>query len=114
MLLWASAAADGRERPWRYAIGEPRVGQQGNFCLTEKDMLEIAWIFEKFSPRAGYAALANAPNCSTRIESFTPRRVVKRITIAAGEPAEYLLSFVEVVTAEGAIRYLVTTREVRE
>ena len=114
VVLWANAAAGGGEQSWHYVIGESRVGQQGNFCLTEEDTLEIAHIFEKFSPRTGYSALANSPNCGTRIESFTPQRVVKRITVAEGKPAEYRLSFVEVITADGDTRYLVTTREVRE
>ncbi len=112
ILLWTSVHA--QEQPWRYILGEPRLAQQGSFCLSEEDTLEIARIFEKFSARTGYAALANAPNCATRVESFTPQRVVARITVAEGKPTEYQVTFVEVVTARGDTSYLVTTREVQE
>ena len=74
----------------------------------------IADVFRRFGPRPGYAALTQSPQCATRVASFTPKAVVTRVIISKGEPGEYVVSFVRVLTAEGNVEYLVTTREVHD
>lgn len=114
MLAVASALADGAEHPWHYSVGMQRSAQQGNFCVQEELALELARTFEQQGPRAGYAALDKAEDCTIRVQSFTPLRVVRRVPIKTGDGGQYTVKIVEIQTESGAREYLVTTREVRE
>lgn len=114
MLGAVSVLADGDQHPWYYAVGTQRSAQQANFCLQQELALELARTFEQQGPRAGYAALDQAPECTIRVQSFTPLRVIKRVPITTGNGGQYTVTIVEIQTASGAREYLVTTREVRE
>jgi hypothetical protein len=103
------AAAD---PAWHYTIGEAQREQQANFCASREGAEEIAAIFDRFGPRAGYAALAGSPDCTVAVHSFTPRKLLTSVTISEGKPGEYQVRFVEVESLEGGQIYLVTTREV--
>lgn len=104
-----AGAADGN---WHYTIDQLRENQQANFCESQEDAEEIAGIFERFGPIAGYAALSSASDCAIAVYSFTPRKVLTTVVISEGKPSEYLLRFVEIEDVDGGIRYLVTTRDV--
>lgn len=82
--LLVSAPQSHADSEWTYRLGESRADQQANFCDSREEALEVAEIFEKFSPLTGYSALANAPGCSTSVRTFTPRRLLKELTLAAG------------------------------
>ena len=114
MLVVVSAQAEGDQGPWHYAVGEQRSAQQGNFCLQEDLALELARTFEQQGVRAGYAALDRAADCTIRVQSFTPVRVIKRVPIATRDGGQYTVKIVEIQTASGMREYLITTREVRE
>ena len=103
------AAADGS---WHYTIDETRQEQQANFCASLEDAEAIAAIFERFGARAGYAALSGSPDCAVAVHTFTPRKILKVLTISEGKEGEYQVYFVEVVDPRGDILYLVTTRDV--
>lgn len=114
-LAWACVAPQrAHAEPWHYTIDQVRSNQQANFCLEEAEVMLIAEVFRRFGARPGYAALSQSPQCLTRVASFTPKAIVTRVTISKGKPGEYIVSFVEVLTSEGKVEYLVTTREVRE
>jgi hypothetical protein len=98
---------------WYYTIDEERPEQQANFCAEREEALLVAEVFRRFGPRPGYAALSQSPKCSTRVDTFTPKEVVTQVVISEGEPGEYTVSFLEVLTSRGEIEYLVTTREIR-
>ena len=110
-LLDVSLAA--ADSGWHYTIGEPTHAQQANFCASREGAQEIAGIFDRFGPRAGYAALAGSPDCAVAVRSFTPRRLLTSVTISEGKPGEYQVRFVEVEDHEGGQTYLVTTRAVQ-
>jgi hypothetical protein len=114
VLAVVSVLADGGQYPWYYAVGTERSAQQANFCLHEELVLELARTFEQQGPRAGYSALDQASDCTIRVQSFTPLRVIKRVPITTGDGGQYTVTIVEIQTASGAREYLVTTREVRE
>jgi hypothetical protein len=114
MLAVVGAQADDDQDSWHYAVGEQRSAQQANFCLQEELALELARTFEQEGARAGYAALDRAADCTIRVQSFTPVRVIKRVSIATRDGSQYTVKIVEIQTASGAREYLVTTREVRE
>ncbi len=101
------------QEPWYYTLGKEKVKQQVNLCSTEQSVLELALVFEQQGPRAGYAALDRAYECSTRVQTFTPLALVKRVPIKTGDGGQYVVSFVRVKTSGGATEYLVTTRDVR-
>ena len=108
---WSSfAPAD--DGTWHYTINEPRKEQQANFCTNRESVEEIAGIFDRFGPRTGYAALSASADCEVAVGSFTPRRVLRTVTISEGKPGEYNLRFVEVENDHGDVLYLVTTRDV--
>jgi len=110
-VAWsASAAASGNT--WYYTIDQPRERQQANFCLSEQNVEEVAGIFDRYGPRTGYSALSDSPDCEIAVHTFTPRRVVKTVTISEGKPGEYKVRFVEVVNDDGDTLFLVTTRDV--
>jgi hypothetical protein len=104
-----SAAADG---DWYYTIDQAREQQQANFCHSSASVEKIAGIFEGSGPRAGYSALSGSADCTTAVHTFTPRRVLRAVTISEGKPGEYVVRFVEVEKAHGQVMYLVTTRDV--
>ncbi len=111
----ASLSGDGHaQEPWYYTLGTEKAAQQVNLCNTEQSVLELAIVFEQQGPRAGYAALDAARDCSIRVQTFTPLALVKRVPIKTGDGGQYMVSFVKVKTAQGATEYLVTTRDVRE
>ena len=111
LVAWSGfAAASGNA--WHYTIDQPREEQQANFCLSEKNVEEVAGIFDRYGPRTGYSALSESPGCEIAVHTFTPRRVVKTVTVSEGKPGEYKVHFVEVVNDHGETLYLVTTREV--
>ena len=114
VTLALAAGSTSAAGAWQYVIGEERADQQANLCESETAVAEIATIFRKFSPRTGYSALADSKECAMSVESFVPRRVVDEIVVAEGKPGEYRIRFVEVTLADGAVRYLVTTRNVIE
>ena len=99
-------------QPWGYKIGTEKRAQQANFCATSDAVEELSTIFAKFGPRTGYTALSELPECTIALETFTPVRIAKRVTVSEGTPDEYVLSFVEVRTHTGERRYLVTSRGV--
>jgi len=103
----------GQADTWSYTLHEPRAGQQANLCRERGEALRLARIFERQGPRPGYEALTQSPQCRTRVVTFTPRAVLRRVIISEGAPGEYAVSFVEVRTAGGETAYLVTTRRVR-
>lgn len=104
-----SAAADG---DWHYTIDQARERQQANFCSSSASVEKIAGIFEGAGPRAGYSALSGSADCAIAVHTFTPRRVLRTVTISEDKPGEYVVRFVEVENAHGQIMYLVTTRDV--
>ncbi|MDX1487643.1 MAG: hypothetical protein R3268_05535 [Acidiferrobacterales bacterium] len=114
-LSLASLGADGHaQEPWYYTLGKEKAGQQANLCSTEQSVLELVLVFEEQGPRAGYAALDRAQECSTRVQTFTPLALVRRVPIKTGDGGQYVVSFVKVKTSRGATEYLVTTRDVRD
>lgn len=98
---------------WVYVIDQARAGQQGNFCDSRREALEVARAFELKGPRHGYEALSETDGCSTDVITFTPREIIKEVVIAKGKKDEYKVRFVRVETDAGATRYMVTTRDVR-
>lgn len=111
----ACLCADGRaQEPWNYTLGKERAAQQANLCTSEQIVLALALVFEQQGPRAGYAALDRAPECSMRVQTFTPLALIRRVPIQTGDGGEYVVSFLRVKTSRGATEYLVTTRDVRE
>lgn len=102
------------QEPWYYTLGKEKERQQANLCSTVQSVLELALVFEQQGPRPGYAALDRAHECSTRVQTFTPLALVKRVPIKTGDGGQYVVSFVKVKTSQGAIEYLVTTRDVRD
>jgi hypothetical protein len=104
-----SAAADG---DWHYTIDQAREQQQANFCNSSASVEKIAGIFEGSGPRAGYSALSGSADCAIAVHTFSPRRVLRAVTISEGKPGEYVVRFVEVENAHGQVMYLVTTRDV--
>lgn len=102
------------QEPWYYTLGKEKARQQANLCTTEQSVLELALVFEQRGPRAGYAALDRAHECSTRVQTFTPLALVRRVPIKTGDGGRYVVSFVKVKTSRGATEYLVTTRDVRD
>ena len=106
---------DGRaHEPWHYTLGKERAAQQANFCTSEQVVLALARVFEQQGPRAGYAALDQAHECSMRVQTFTPLTLVRRVPIKTGGGGEYVVKFLKVKTSRGATEYVVTTRDVRE
>lgn len=101
------------QAPWHYTIGKKVVEQQSNFCSEASAVEEIARTFEERDPRVGYTALKQNLSCRMMVQSFTPLKVVRRVTISEGKPGEYQMNFVEVVTSAGGTEYLVTTRHVQ-
>jgi hypothetical protein len=114
LLVAVTAQADGDRGSWYYALGTQRSAQQANFCLQEKLALDVARTFEQRGARAGYEALDRAADCTIRVQSFTPLKVIKRVPIATRDGDQYTVKIVEIRTAGGAREYLITTREVRE
>ena len=110
VLGWSLAV--GATSTWHYTLDQARDQQQANFCAGREDVEEIAGIFTRYGPRAGYAALAGSPNCQVAVKTFTPRAVLMTITVSEGEPGEYRIHFVEVESDRGGVMYLVTTRDV--
>lgn len=96
--------------PWYYTIGQQKNNQQANFCPKKTTVIELARIFETEGPRPGYAALDR--KCSTSIESFTPEKIIRQVTISTAGRNRYTVSFVRVQTIRGNTQYLVTTRDV--
>lgn len=109
MTVQASRAAE----PWHYRLGEPRADQQANFCKDRHTALALAEVFRRHGPRPGYAALELAEGCTVAVRSFTPRKVVERVSIPLGDGSLYTVSFVEVEMSGGAVSYLFTTREIK-
>lgn len=114
LLAAVTAQAEGERDSWYYALGTQRSTQQADFCLQEKLALDVARIFEQQGAKAGYEALEQAADCTIRVQSFTPLRVIKRVPIATRDGGQYTVKIVEIRTAGGAREYLITTREVRE
>lgn len=102
------------EQPWYYTLGKQKLNQQATFCLKKQTIRELVRTFKDEGPRPGYAALERASECRNKVQSFTPLKVVGRVTIRTGDGGRYTVSFVKVATTSGATEYLVTTREVRE
>ena len=118
-VAWLACAALGvtpvriaNAEPWSYALGEEKDRQQANFCRGAEAIEAVAGVFEELGARPGFAALSKSPDCELSIETFTPVRIVKQVTLAKGTPDEYVLSFVEVKTRSGKERFLVTSRGV--
>ncbi len=99
---------------WEYHLGQSRHQQQANFCDSKNGALEIIRVFTSYGARTGYSALGHATDCSTRIETFTPLRILSAVTISTGEPNQYTLYLTEVDIEGGSRSYLLTTREVHE
>ncbi|MFQ5995083.1 MAG: hypothetical protein ACE5K1_08295 [Acidiferrobacterales bacterium] len=108
------APANASGEVWHYTLGQLKADQQANFCLDESTVHDIARIFTDRGPRAGYAALDRSSGCFIRVASFTPKKVVKRVTIETGSGGDYTITFVKVRMADGRTQYLVTTRDVRK
>ena len=106
VLFPSLSVADG------YTFGEPRVGQQANFCLDEVTALAVAEVFREQGARPGYAALSQSPDCRLKVLDFTPRTMLTRIEIEGDD--RYWVNFVAVDLAGGGRSVLVTTREVRQ
>ena len=98
---------------WGYTVGELRSDQQANFCFSEAAALEIAGLFERFSPRTGYTALADSPDCTIAVHSFVPQAILAVVEIEPGEADAYRFTFLRVRTTAGRTLFLITTREVR-
>ena len=99
---------------WYYTLGEERANQQGNFCSSRGDVVEIASIFRKYGVRPGFSALSSSPNCEMRVDTFTPLEIVETVDVATkGAEHEYTISFLRVEVLGGGDSFLVTTREVR-
>lgn len=111
-VIGCSGPVPAVDADWHYTIDQPRENQQANFCDSREGVEEIAGIFNRFGPRTGYAALSDSADCAIAVHSFTPRKLLKTVTISEGKPGEYLVRFVEVEGNDGEIMYLVTTRDV--
>lgn len=111
VLLGIESRAD---EPWHYTIGQSRANQQANFCLEKQTAFELARIFERRGPRAGYAALEQTSTCAIKVASFTPQKIITQVTIETGTGGHYTVTFVQVLMSDGAVQYLVTTRGVHE
>ncbi len=112
--LTTGATATAGSEDWYYTLGEQRQNQQGNFCLTQEDVSELAAIFRKYGVRPGFAALSNSPNCGLRVNTFTPREVIEEVQIKKGDENIYTIRFLRVEMKGGDHEFLVTTRDVRE
>ncbi len=112
LAVTLAVAALAARAEWGYRLGEPRPAQQGSFCASEEEARAVAEVFRRFGARPGYAALARAAGCATRVLAFTPRRIVAEVTLGAGGENEYVVRFVEVESEDGAVHYLFTTRAV--
>lgn len=110
VLGWSCAV--GGAGTWHYTLDQARDQQQANFCAGREDVEEIAGIFTRYGPRAGYTALSGSPDCEVAVRTFTPRAVLMTVTVSEGEPGEYRIHFVEVESDRGDVMYLVTTRDV--
>ena len=100
--------------PWHYKLGQLKSNQQVNLCVEKRDAIRLAKIFANEGARLGYAALTQTNGCSTRIASFTPVKIVRRVMIEADSVAKYVISFVKVRMVQGDVQYLVTTRQVKK
>lgn len=100
---------------WFYTLDELRANQQGNFCATQGEAVEIANIFRKYGVRPGFSALSSSPSCELRVDSFTPREIIEEVNVVTkGADYEYTISFIRVEIQGGSDSFLITTREVRE
>ncbi len=114
LLAAATTVQGGRAaEPWHYRLGEARADQQALFCKDRQTALALAEVFRRHGPRPGYAALEQAEGCAVAVRSFTPRKVVERVSIPLGDGGQYTVSFVEVEMSGGAVSYLFTTREIK-
>lgn len=114
-MLLASPHFSAADENWFYTLGELRANQQGNFCTTHGEAIEIANIFRKYGVRPGFSALSNSPECELRVDSFTPLEIIEEIDIVAKDADyEYTISFIRVQIHGRSDSVLVTTREVRE
>jgi hypothetical protein len=111
---WSTGAAGSASQPWGYRVGEARPAQQGNFCTTRQDAMEVAEIFERFGARTGFSALSNAPGCSTRVHAVTPTGILRRVPIALESGGGYTVSFIRVQVEGGGEAVLITTRRLIE
>jgi hypothetical protein len=91
-----------------------QANQQAQFCADRQAVLELAQVFEEKGPRRGFAALLQHDRCATRVESFTPRQIVTRVRVDTESGDAYVMTFVEVLMANGTVEFLVTSREVHE
>ena len=73
--------------------------------------LEIAQIFDRFGARTGFAALANAAGCATRVLAVTPESLLRQVKIKLDGPSHYFVNFIQVQAADGTRPVLVTTRQ---
>lgn len=114
-MLLASPQFSAADENWFYTLGELRANQQGNFCTTHGEAIEIANIFRKYGVRPGFSALSNSPECELRVDSFTPLEIIEEIDVVAKDADyEYTISFIRVQIHGRSDSVLVTTREVRE
>lgn len=113
VILVVISAQSSANDPWHYKLGQLKSNQQANLCIEKQDVIRLAKIFEDHGARPGYAAIAQTNACSLRIASFTPIEIVTQVIIELDEIANYVVSFVEVQTIQGDVRYLITTRRVR-
>lgn len=107
-LAYGGACA--AEDAWGYRLGEAVATRQANFCDTAEAAMEIAAIFERFGPRTGFSALANSPQCSTRIHAVTPRSLLRQVPVPLESGGQYTISFIQVQADNGSEPVLVTTR----
>lgn len=100
--------------PWHYKLGQLKSNQQVNLCAEKRDAIKLAKIFKNEGARPGYAALTQTIDCSMRIASFTPVKIVRQVMIEPNGVAKYAVSFVKVRMVQGDVQYLVTTRQVKK
>ena len=112
VLLAAALPARGDE-PWSYNLGRERSNQQANFCTERDAALQVARVFREQGPRPGYEALEAARACRRMVLTYTPREIIRQVTISAGKLDEYVVNFVRVETSAGRQLYLVTSRTVK-
>ncbi len=111
VLLVSAASA---QQGWHYTLEQTQANQQAQFCADRQAVLELVRVFEEKGPRRGFAALLQHDRCATRVESFTPREIVRQVTVDTESGDAYVMTFVEVLMSNGTVEFLVTSREVHE
>lgn len=112
-LLLGGSLPCAAQTAWFYTLGVEKQTQQAQFCAAESDTEALAVLFRDKGARAGYFALKQIYDCTTRVATFTPLERLDTV-IMQTDSGTYSIHFVRVRMHDGATSYLVTTRDVKE